>query len=463
MGSDETDTSSPTEGKPGWRAEADPTKEFFITMLTKDITLEDCILDLLDNCVDGARQELARRGQDVTVDPTDGTFKGFSVQVSFDAGSFHISDNCGGISLDDAVNHAFHFGRRKDSPSRGDYSIGLYGIGMKRAVFKLGHRIRIVSANGVHPFSTDIDVAEWAAAKEWDFWLDPLEQPENLENGTTIDVELHTTVGLELTSDEFANKLRRTIQRDYAFLLRDGLEIVVCGEAVTPYAFSFNVSDEYAPIVKKWTDPDTGVQISLWAGLAASPPDDDEEEKRNNKEIYGWHVVCNGRSVLSGNKDDQSVFGWDSTPSWHSQYSGFVGIIRLDHPSRPDLLPWGTTKRQVDPSNDLYKRLRPEMQEPTVQYIRYTNARKKNLDEAKAKERASTAVPISDIGRSSKIKLPKVASSGVRQTSIQFSRPKPEVDKAKRALESLYGEKRLSNSKAGSLMFDYFCSAEVDD
>ena len=33
--------------------DASPTKEFFIKMLTRDIALEDAILDLLDNCLDG--------------------------------------------------------------------------------------------------------------------------------------------------------------------------------------------------------------------------------------------------------------------------------------------------------------------------------------------------------------------------------------------------------------------------
>ncbi len=32
---------------------AEPTKGFFIDMLTKDIGLVDCILDLVDNSIDG--------------------------------------------------------------------------------------------------------------------------------------------------------------------------------------------------------------------------------------------------------------------------------------------------------------------------------------------------------------------------------------------------------------------------
>jgi hypothetical protein len=36
------------------RAEASPTKQFFVSMLTRDISLADAILDLVDNCLAGA-------------------------------------------------------------------------------------------------------------------------------------------------------------------------------------------------------------------------------------------------------------------------------------------------------------------------------------------------------------------------------------------------------------------------
>ena len=36
------------------QAQASPTKRFFVSMLTRDISLADAILDLLDNCLDGA-------------------------------------------------------------------------------------------------------------------------------------------------------------------------------------------------------------------------------------------------------------------------------------------------------------------------------------------------------------------------------------------------------------------------
>ncbi len=39
------------------KAKASPTKAFFVRMITRDIALEDCVLDLLDNSVDSAWQK----------------------------------------------------------------------------------------------------------------------------------------------------------------------------------------------------------------------------------------------------------------------------------------------------------------------------------------------------------------------------------------------------------------------
>ena len=45
--------------------DAAPVKSFFVYMLTRDIRLEDAILDLLDNCVDGIlRSGLVKTAKD---------------------------------------------------------------------------------------------------------------------------------------------------------------------------------------------------------------------------------------------------------------------------------------------------------------------------------------------------------------------------------------------------------------
>src|SRR3989442_15013999 len=89
---------------------AHPAKTFFISMLTRDIDLQDAILDLLDNCVDGA---IRIRSKAMTEKDS---FKGFWAHVTFSEGRFVIEDNCGGIPWEIAKHYAFCFGRREGIP-----------------------------------------------------------------------------------------------------------------------------------------------------------------------------------------------------------------------------------------------------------------------------------------------------------------------------------------------------------
>ena len=65
-----------------------PSKGFIVNMLTRDIDLNDTILDLIDNSLDGVK----RMGKDDDL-------SGYYVEIKFDGESFEISDNCGGIPL----------------------------------------------------------------------------------------------------------------------------------------------------------------------------------------------------------------------------------------------------------------------------------------------------------------------------------------------------------------------------
>ena len=61
----------------------DPAKRFFVEMLTRDIELQDSILDLLDNCVDGAM----RSNNGKKVDPIR-PYEGYEARIDFDGESF---------------------------------------------------------------------------------------------------------------------------------------------------------------------------------------------------------------------------------------------------------------------------------------------------------------------------------------------------------------------------------------
>ena len=109
------------------KVNAAPVKSFFVSMLTRDIKIEEAILDLLDNCVDG----ILRNRKSIN---SDKPYTGSWAKITFAKDSFSIEDNCGGIPWE-LSEYAFRMGR---DPGRGPDTagvVGVYGIGMKRAIF----------------------------------------------------------------------------------------------------------------------------------------------------------------------------------------------------------------------------------------------------------------------------------------------------------------------------------------
>ena len=72
-----------------------PTKEFFVEMLTRDIELNDAILDLLDNCLDGVVRSCPERKKL----EDDQYYRSYCAEINISKDSFTIRDNCGGIQI----------------------------------------------------------------------------------------------------------------------------------------------------------------------------------------------------------------------------------------------------------------------------------------------------------------------------------------------------------------------------
>lgn len=140
------------------RAKANPTKHFFVNMLTRDISLEDCLLDLVDNSLD---QAWVSSGDTPGKLVKDKSLAAYKVELRISSEEFSITDNCGGMTFDDAAEYAFNFGRDEER-ERDDFTVGVYGIGMKRAIFKLGESIVVRSSHaGEDPFRVPISVPDW--------------------------------------------------------------------------------------------------------------------------------------------------------------------------------------------------------------------------------------------------------------------------------------------------------------
>ncbi|HEX8381903.1 MAG TPA: ATP-binding protein [Sphingomonas sp.] len=437
------------------KANANASRAFFVRMLTRDISVEDCILDLVDNSVDSAWKALGKKPLTISDGPD---FSKTAINLKFDDESFEIVDNGGGMSLDSATKYAFTFGRQaRDPEDNAEFSIGVYGIGLKRAVFKIGTKISVRSthtADGVRDaFVVPINVKRWVegTSTNWDF---PIESADPMrEDGLMIEVGgLTDLAALTFADPEFQRSLKRTIGRDYALHIRRGLTIRVNGEKVVGEDFKLIASDQFAPQYLKWKEVVGGsdVFVEMAAGFAFPPPSDNEpSDKGNREDRSGWYVACNGRIVMAADKTYLSVWG-DDFPSWHPQYTGFFGLIVFTADDT-ELLPLTTTKRSVDLSSVVYRRARAKMRESTRAWITYTHERKADQQTADRVEKEAGRTSIFAIKPRAQVALPSVQKTRQRESSIQFMALKTRIVELAKAL----GNVNMSNKDVGIAAFDY--------
>lgn len=445
------------------RATAYPTKAFFVRMITRDIALEDSILDLIDNSVDGAWRMAGSRPSGLA---TGVDLSTFVVRVDTQGGRFSIRDNCGGMTLEDAIEHAFSFGRQA-TDELDEYSIGVYGIGMKRAIFKLGSRILITSTylddDRRVSFQVPINVGDWVQsdAPPWDFDINSASDLP--ENGVEIEVtDLNKGALAAFANPAFGQELKRMIARDYSLHLANGLQIFLDGERINGWPISLRESNEFKPYRYQYVDESEGepVEVEILAGMAAEPPDDaGPTEDGDQGKRSGWYIACNGRIVLAADKTAISGWGTDDWPQWHRQYDGFLGMV-LFSSKKATALPLTTTKRSVDVTSEVYKRARPAMRDIAKSWIAYTNVRKQSLDDAKEKESKTRSVKIQNVVNNQVVALPALGvASTEKMANVSYSVPLVKL----RKLATEVGGLTLSYRDVGLKSFEYAYDDLVGD
>lgn len=340
-------------------ANAHPKKRFFIEMFTRDIPLLDCVLDLIDNCIDG----LARTGQLKMHTISDDIFSHGSnsvpnkarrpyIRIEFDSTHFRITDVCGGIDYDYALEDVFNFGH---STTRSKEYLGVYGVGMKRALFKMGKHFVITSRTTKNGFSCELDVDKWMAkdAKMED-WTINLTQTQAARTpalaGTEIDVApLKTEVADLLSSQRFETDLSKAISRVYAFLVEKYVRIQLNGVDVKAFTIPVGEPRKGQTSYEEFTHD--GVKVRIFATLATFGPG----QEGPTKETSGWYVACNGRLILVADTSELTGWGVKPMPIWVPKYMSFIGCVFFESKNALEL-PWTTTKRSVNGESPVYRK-----------------------------------------------------------------------------------------------------------
>jgi Histidine kinase-, DNA gyrase B-, and HSP90-like ATPase len=372
-----------------------PTKRFFVEMLVRDIELKDAILDLLDNCVDGAMRSISRKSRE----PKENPYEGFWAKIEFSENEFSIQDNCGGIPRDIAIKSAFKLGRpeptEEEDADGGELpTVGVYGIGMKRAIFKIGRNAIVSSYHDNTAFDVAID-PEWMEKDVWTLDLQDREPLPNEHYGTHIIVnDIRPGVAQEFATDAFFDLFCDAVSEYYSIIIPKGFKVYVNGKDIKPKKIGFildeaNLENGIAPYIYLKDPAADNVEVTLAVGFYRRLLSEEESEQqeaqereghRPSSEIAGWTVVINDRVVLYADKT--RVTGWDDAgvPGYHTQFTSIAGIVEFRSNS-PELLPLTTTKRGVNGNSDLYLSVKNYMREGLKLFTNFTNQWKKSPEQ----------------------------------------------------------------------------------
>jgi len=354
---------------------AEPSKYFFIDMLTRDIPLEWAILDLIDNSVDGARNEIITKKKDFR---NHGAYNGFYIHLTLNEEEFSIEDNCGGFTKKAAMEYTFKFGRPKGENEFPKGSVGRFGVGMKRGMFKIGTYFIVETKNAKDHFIVEEDIIKWSAQKgKWEFDFTDVKhgakygkhKPLLKRDGTVIKVlQLREMVKQDFENQHFKKKLIDEIQRTLNYGIKNGLEIKVNKINLVANPIKILTSKELVPYYLEERIGD--VTIKIYAGIGDPDPNE-----------AGWYIFCNDRLMVE--KDKTNLTGWEGigleklggdigVQKFHNKVAMFRGLVFFSA-DKSSSLPMTTTKIGVDINSSIYKTTRNKMINAMKKVISFLN------------------------------------------------------------------------------------------
>lgn len=440
------------------RADASPEKRLFISLITRDISLVAAFLDLIDNSVNAAVEPHATRLKTATdyqstfVDPS--IKPSVDIRVHVDATSVRVTDDAAGIPSQIAKEHVFKFGRSSDEAHASD-RLSVYGIGMKRALFKLGNNIKFVSDHTEGGFGLDLDVGEWAKDKNpvWTFPLSERIPVQQGHTGTDITItNLTAETKLRVSDAIFINQLKDAISRTYAFYLAKFVNIFVNGEMIDgkDVTIGSNIESDTFSL--------GGTTCAIAAGLAV-PAGEQFRDK-----TAGWYVFCNGRAVVSADKT--GLTGWGGgqlgLPSYQPKHRAFIGTVFFVSTNAEEL-PWNTTKSGINEDSELWQLAKRQMATVGRRVVSFLDGRYTEegteVTASELKEFAGSAQSVIAAAVAPKSSFQSATKPRLETIKIQYSAKVEDV----RKIGEHIGRRNISGSDAGKYTFDFYLRNEVGE
>jgi hypothetical protein len=311
--------------------DATPSKRLYLSIIA-DYDVNKAMCELIDNALD--------------IWVKNGRVSNLEIKILLDKNQqrIYVIDNAGGISEDDL---SFVVGPGHTGNIETDQTIGIFGVGTKRAVVALAQDIRIRTRQNSETFQVDFD-DDWLNKN--DDWQLPYYRISDTPKGTT-EIEL---LKLRRTiSDETISQLESHLGATYAEFLKDQKVTILLNDnylkpiTFNNWAFPPNYEPRiYTGIVS--TKDNNEVRIRAIAGLTKeSSPAGGE---------YGVYFYCNDRLIARALKTFDVGFATGLSGKPHADISLARILVSLNGEAR--LMPWNSSKSDINPSHEIFLSLR---------------------------------------------------------------------------------------------------------
>jgi hypothetical protein len=356
-----------------FQVDTSPTKEVVVDSITRDASDEECIFDLIDNSIDAARNVIFSNISPKLRNELPSGYVGYEVKLNLDSKNLKITDNCGGIPIASLKNIALRFGEQSDQKM----GIGAFGVGLNRALFRLGSFAQITTETARERAEVTLEKDKYL--NKPNNWMLPGEQlPTTGKIGTTIEItQLPNGTSGHFGDPRWVAALQHQIGRRYGRFVQKGLLLWVDKEKIANQEAPIREDGIYE-IREKFLRTSDGVVVHIKYGqhkLHKFPGEKGHSEEQNRRLTaqYGWTVLCNDRAVVLSDKTNKT--GWEIT-KFHSDFYGFVGYVNFVSED-PRKLPWTTTKTDVDLNNVAYQEALKDMRYFTKEWRSAANQRKR--------------------------------------------------------------------------------------
>lgn len=371
---------------------ATPSKRIFHSIIA-DYDLNRSVCELVDNGLDVWIRDKKKAAItiDITLDKVQQTIT--------------VEDNAGGLPKSDL---RFIVGPGETGTDPSSETIGIFGVGTKRAVVALAQDIKITTRFQKEKTYHIAFDDHWLEDPSWEM---PVYEVDPIPEGKTI-VELQR-LRLQVTEDGIVH-LKDHLRTTYARFLKDkGVTIRVNGEVLVPRFFEdWAYPPKYSP--RRYTGDLKGefgtVRVEALAGLI--------QESSPAAGEYGVYFYCNDRLIARALKTFDVGFtkGFAGLP--HPKVS-LTRVVVILHGDARDM-PWNSSKSDVSTKHPVFLALHDWLVQVVKDYAALSRIWMGEWPEKvfKYKTGSITEVPVHNFPAATKSFLPPLPKSRPRYGEV---------------------------------------------